>query len=98
MKFKISFSCLVERSRDLICLLAILVLFSCKQEPKNTHLSGPVFGTTYSIKYHSEKAHNFQPQIDSLFKIINQSMSTYIDDSDISKINRNESIKIYEHF
>jgi thiamine biosynthesis lipoprotein len=81
-----------------IWLLLILCIFSCKKEPKNTHLSGPVFGTTYSVKYHSEAEHNFQSQIDSLFKIINQSMSTYIDNSDISKINRNESAKIDEHF
>src|SRR5690606_25414151 len=76
----------------------ILIVFSCKQEPKNTQISGEVFGTTYSIKYYSETEHKFQPQIDSLFKIINQSMSTYMDDSDISKINRNESVKIDEHF
>lgn len=81
-----------------IWLLFFLYVFSCKQEPKNTQLSGPVFGTTYSIKYHSEKTDNFQPQIDSLFKVINQSMSTYMDDSDISKINRNESVTIDSHF
>lgn len=81
-----------------IWLLFIICVFSCKQEPKNTQLSGPVFGTTYSIKYHSENEHNFQPQIDSLFKVINQSMSTYMDDSDISKLNRSEDNEVDEHF
>jgi FAD:protein FMN transferase len=79
-------------------ILVSLLLVSCKKEIKNTNLSGEVFGTTFSIKFHSETEKDFLPQIDSLFKIINKSMSTYIDDSDISKINRNESVKIDEHF
>lgn len=62
----------------------------------NTTLSGSVFGTSYSIIYNSDV--NFQNQIDSLFQVINKSMSTYISDSDISKLNRNESNEIDDHF
>lgn len=62
----------------------------------NTKLSGSVFGTSYSIIYNSDV--NFQNQIDSLFQVINKSMSTYISDSDISKLNRNESNEIDDHF
>jgi len=61
-------------------------------------LSGPVFGTSYNVKYFSEEGENFQEQFDSLFGVINQSMSTYIPDSDISKLNRNEAVTIDEHF
>ena len=39
-----------------------------------------------------------QDEIDSLFAVINQSMSTYMADSDISKINRNEAFNIDKHF
>ena len=39
-----------------------------------------------------------QEEIDSLFAVINQSMSTYMADSDISKINRNEAFIIDKHF
>ncbi len=77
--------------------LLLLITFSCTQK-ENTVLSGKVFGTAYSIKYHSEVGYNFQPQIDSLFQVINQSMSTYIKDSDISKVNRNEPVKVDAHF
>ncbi|WP_100613389.1 FAD:protein FMN transferase [Confluentibacter citreus] len=77
-------------------LLIFVCCLSCNKNIKNTKLSGAVFGTTYNITYHSEI--NFEKQFDSLFRVINQSMSTYIDDSDISKINRNESVKIDEHF
>lgn len=89
--------------RYFITLLTIFVLFSCKEDSKkeiqgfkNTTISGPVFGTTYSIIYDSEV--NYSHQIDSLFQAINQSMSTYIPDSDISRINQGESLTIDRHF
>lgn len=90
--------------KHLFTLLAIVVLFNgCKQDPKqldvseiNTKLSGPVFGTSFSVIYNSET--NYMKQFDSLFAVVNNSMSTYLPDSDISKINRNESDKIDDHF
>ncbi len=80
----------------LIPLLTIVFCVSCKQDFVNTKLSGPVFGTSYSVIYSSEI--NYQTQFDSLFYVINQSMSTYILYSDISKLNRNESNTVDLHF
>ncbi|WP_308990592.1 FAD:protein FMN transferase [Mariniflexile litorale] len=77
-------------------LLLFVLVFSCTQEPINTKLSGSVFGTSYSIIYNSEI--NYQIQIDSLFSVINKSMSTYQTDSDISKLNRNEDSVVDVHF
>jgi thiamine biosynthesis lipoprotein len=79
-----------------LIVLVVLFLYSCKQEPKNMKFSGEVFGTSYSVIYDSDI--NYQKQFDSLFYDINKSMSTYQANSDISKINRNESFKIDEHF
>lgn len=79
-------------------LLILLFIFSCKQEPENAKMYGEVFGTTYGVQYYSEHNENFQNQFDSLFHIINISMSTYQPDSDISKINRNEAFTVDEHF
>ena len=70
--------------RHFLFTLLLLIVFSCKQDQKNTKLTGDVFGTTYSI--------------DSLFYVINKSMSTYQTNSDISRINRNETVEIDEHF
>jgi thiamine biosynthesis lipoprotein len=82
-----------------VCLLLIcLSVISCKKEVSNTKLSGEVFGTSYSVTYHSELEQDFQPQFDSLFYVINKSMSTYQTNSDISKLNRNESVKVDSHF
>lgn len=82
--------------RILIFPLLLVLMISCKTEVKNSKLSGPVFGTNYSIIYDSDA--NYQKQFDSLFHVINQSMSTYLKDSDISKLNRNEVNKVDAHF
>ncbi|OUR94432.1 thiamine biosynthesis protein [Flavobacteriales bacterium 34_180_T64] len=82
--------------KKLAFILLTLFIFSCEKEPKNIKLSGSVFGTSYSVIY--EGHDNFEKQFDSLFYVINKSMSTYQVNSDISKINRNESIIIDEHF
>ncbi|MCR8668354.1 FAD:protein FMN transferase [Aestuariibaculum sp. M13] len=73
-----------------------LVLVSCETSVKNTTLTGPIFGTSYSVLYDSDV--NYKPQFDSLFAVINMSMSTYIPTSDISKINRNEDSLVDAHF
>ena len=63
---------------------------SCKQELTNTKLNGPIFGTFYDVTYASDGSENHQQSLDSIFAAINQSMSNYQDDSDISKVNKHE--------
>jgi len=83
--------------KKLILTFLIVLFCSCsKEELKTIKVAGGVFGTTYSVTYLGTE--NYQQQFDSLFTAINQSMSTYITDSDISKINRNEAIEIDYHF
>jgi thiamine biosynthesis lipoprotein len=76
----------------------LITIFSCQKEPKNTKVSGPVFGTSYNIQFYSEDGKNYQKQFDSLFNVVNKSLSTYIPDSDISRINKNEDVDVDEHF
>lgn len=67
--------------------LAILLFVSCKKsEP--IRLGGNVFGTTYSIIYYGDT--NYETAIDGLFLDVNASLSTYIPNSDISRINKGE--------
>jgi thiamine biosynthesis lipoprotein len=85
-----------------VLVLCALVILACKPDKnkvenfKNTSLSGPVFGTGYSVVYDSDI--DFTIQLDSLFDVINLSMSTYIPTSEISKLNRNESYILDAHF
>ncbi|PIA79584.1 thiamine biosynthesis protein [Gaetbulibacter sp. 4G1] len=80
----------------LALIFTVLLIVSCKKEQKNTILEGAVFGTYYRVTYNSEI--NYQKQFDSLFYVINKSMSTYQVNSDISKLNRNESLTMDSHF
>ena len=84
------------KSFPLAILGLLLLANSCKQASKSTKLSGAIFGTLYSVIYDSEV--NFETQFDSLFYVINKSMSTYQTNSDISKLNRNENTTIDNHF
>lgn len=84
-----------------VSLLGILfLLVGCiKKGPavKNQTI-GNALGTTYSIIYLSDEELDFQTEIDSVFKVVNQSMSTYIPNSDISRINRGESLTVDSMF
>jgi thiamine biosynthesis lipoprotein len=81
----------------LICML-ILTVFSCKQtdNEKFTKLEGYAFGTSFNITYHSND--NYTKEIDSLFHLINKSLSTYVPGSDISKINNGDSTIVVDAF
>lgn len=88
----------------ILLVLFCVAFFSCKQESKkveeqflkNTLVEGTIFGTLYQVTYDSKV--NYEKQFDSLFYVINKSMSTYQVNSDISKINRNEVVEVDVHF
>jgi thiamine biosynthesis lipoprotein len=85
--------------KKILALLVLATFFCCyEEEPKNVKLSGPVFGTGFNIQYYSDDNIDYLKQIDSLFDVLNQSLSTYIPNSDISKLNRNEITTIDTHF
>tara|TARA_B100000886_G_scaffold42797_1_gene26252 strand:- start:484 stop:1521 length:1038 start_codon:yes stop_codon:yes gene_type:complete len=83
--------------------LIFLLLFNCNSNQKDDfkQLTGNALGTTYSISYSSSKLNKnlLSHKIDSIIKIINASMSTYDKDSDISKINKGDSLlEVDTHF
>lgn len=98
MVFKSSKQISINMKQLLGCIIAFLFFFGCSETNTNIKLHGPVFGTTYSIIYEGEEIDDFQIQLEQLFADINNSMSTYQSNSLISKINRNESDKIDDHF
>lgn len=80
-------------NRIILFILAISFLSCTDAEPpiRENRNIGAALGTTYSLIYLSEKPLDFQQEIDSVFAAINKSLSTYIPDSDISKINRGDT-------
>lgn len=53
--------------------------------------SGSALGTSYNIIYLANQEIDYQTGIDSVFSAVNRSLSTYMPDSDISKINAGDS-------
>lgn len=80
-------------------LLLFITVCSCTNNSlQKTSISGYVYGTTYNIVYFSEEELQLKMQIDSLFNVIDMSMSTYNSNSLITKINDNENIELDNHF
>jgi len=79
--------------RNAILFLLVLNFISCKKDIDQhpIKLNGFAFGTTFKITYFSEEDQEFSKEMDSLFHLLNKSLSTYITTSDISKINQGDS-------
>lgn len=83
---------------SLLCIL--LALIGCKEgkdEARQFFESGAALGTSYHITYIARSDKGLQEGIDSVFRLINQSMSTYLPESDISRINQGDSTLVVDH-
>lgn len=79
--------------KKLILLLLFLNFVSCAEKGlEPMYLQGNAFGTSYHIQLFSEKDINFKKGLDSVIDAVNRSVSTYIPESDISRINRGDSL------
>lgn len=74
-------------------LISITVFASCetKSQYQQSVFDGFVQGSTYHIVIKDTKKHDVQEALDSIYKMIDMSMSVYEPNSLISKINRNET-------
>lgn len=83
--------------KKLIVPLLILLLFGCDSEKETMpdsdyyQITGKAQGTTYSILYQDEKGRNFKTGVDSLLLAFDASLSTYVENSEISSFNRSDS-------
>ena len=68
-------------------------LLSCREKNsiRKNFIVGNAFGTTYNIQFYSKLDVNIQKGIDSTVKRVNKSVSTYLYNSDISRINRGDT-------
>lgn len=80
--------------KRIILFVVVILMVSCaKNVQKSTFksLQGSAFGTTYSIIYEDSLNRDFTKEIDSIIYIMNKSLSTYVPNSDISKINNGDT-------
>lgn len=84
---------------NLLLLFSIGFLFlQCSEKKSYYKTSGFVFGTTFNILYASEKGEVESAVFDSLFSLINQSLSPFEKNSIISRVNRSEEVEVDSFF
>jgi FAD:protein FMN transferase len=77
-------------------LLLLCIIGACERAPdKLVGISGQTMGTTYTVKWlpieNGDNKSEIQNNIESILTGINQSMSTYISDSELSLLNQAEA-------
>lgn len=86
----------------LIVFVVATLFASCsnhKQDVKPVSLQGKAQGTYYTIIYYDSLNRNFQPQIDSLLDAFDKSVSLWVQNSIISRVNRNDTtVKLDSNF
>jgi thiamine biosynthesis lipoprotein len=70
--------------------IILIFLGSCKPEPRPERVQGTAQGTYYSIIYFDQQHRNLKPQIDSLLNAFDRSVSLWVPQSILSRVNRNE--------
>ena len=78
-----------------------LLLISCNVDSSSyKRIQGDAFGTTYQVIVQSESnSSKIKQSIDSIFEVVNNSMSTYRSNSIISKVNQSQNpVKVDSHF
>ncbi len=80
--------------RIIFFIIIVCFISACQPESSYIHLNGFTMGTTYQItlKTDQKTAANLQQNIDTELLKINQLMSTYIDDSELSLFNQSTSV------
>jgi FAD:protein FMN transferase len=61
------------------------------QVPEPIKIEGKTMGTTYNITYFDSHNRNFKSSVDSLLEVVNQSINTYLKDSEITAFNNGTS-------
>lgn len=91
---------------SIVLLVAVMLVYSWRNRDKTETeltettvavagkmtLSGKTMGTTYNITYLDEESRDLQSSIDSLLVVFNQSLSTYIPESELSQFNLGDTL------
>jgi thiamine biosynthesis lipoprotein len=79
-------------------LCIFFCLQACNQPaPVSIRITGEAQGTTYAITYLSANNDSYKEEVDSILKAIDLSLSTYVPQSLISRINQNQNGVVVDH-
>jgi thiamine biosynthesis lipoprotein len=73
-------------------IIILITLFSCTPEQEKIMFQGQTQGTYYAVTYFDSKGRNFQSQVDSILKAFDLSVSMWVPESIISRVNRGDSL------
>jgi thiamine biosynthesis lipoprotein len=78
-----------------ILLVSVMVVYQYRKKSYNpVYLEGKTMGTTYHVTYFDREQRNFKQQIDSILDQVNQSINTYLAESEVTRFNKgNGSLK-----
>ncbi len=81
-----------------LIILLVFLIYSCEGETKKNYvqLEGFAFGTSFHITMDDKDEQVSEADIDSLIHAMNRSLSTYIPNSDISRINNGDTTVIVD--
>ncbi len=84
-----------------VIVLISLLLTGCFEKKQELQLSGNTMGTTYHVTMVAEKSLSLdltqlQQQVDASLHHINQLMSTYVADSELSRFNQSNSVEWFD--
>ena len=72
--------------------IAVLAMLSCTPVQKKVMFQGQTQGTYYAVTYFDAEGRNYQHEMDSLLKAFDLSVSMWVPESIISRINENDSL------
>lgn len=81
-----------------IIFILSLTLTSCQENAKYIYNKGFAYGTMYSIIYQSPDGKDYQEEITEKFQEYTMIFSPYETESTISKVNKNEEVKLEPEF
>jgi thiamine biosynthesis lipoprotein len=81
-----------------ILLVFMFLMVSCKQKAtlQPVHLQGQAQGTYYNMVYYDPLHRNLHPQVDSLLKAFDRSVSLWVPSSVLSRVNRNDTTVVLD--
>ncbi|GAA5647273.1 MULTISPECIES: FAD:protein FMN transferase [Vibrio] len=86
--------------RVMALMAIVLSLAGCGDKREQVHLSGSTMGTYYSIKYITQPglpvSADVQAEIDKRLELVNDQMSTYRPDSELSRFNQHKSSEPFQ--
>ena len=89
----------MDYSNKFRLILFSTLFLSCINENDTININRDALGTTYNIILDSSlDKPDLSKSIDSIFNVINNSMSTYLENSIISDVNKNIQTQLDEHF